>query len=127
MKKTGPPSEALSCGDLDATVAGNKLNVVLFGEQTTEMGKAFIDAAKKNEKATFYHTTADCAAAHGASADGVALFRTFDEPKVVYTGPADSRDMEVFFRENSVESLFAFSDDSVEPIFHNSSPAMIYF
>jgi protein disulfide-isomerase A1 len=127
MKKTGPPSEALACADLDATVKKNKLSLVLFGEQTTEMGKAFIATAQASDKASFYHTTADCAAANGASADGVSLFRNFDEPRIAYTGKVNDADMEAFIKANSVASLFKFSDDSVEAIFHNSSPAIVYF
>lgn len=127
MKKTGPPSEALACADLDATVKKNKLSLVLFGEQTTEMGKAFIATAQTSDKASFYHTTADCAAANGASADGVSLFRNFDEPRIAYTGKVNDADMEAFIKANSVASLFKFSDDSVEAIFHNSSPAIVYF
>merc|ERR1711957_753209 len=76
---------------------------------------------------TFYHTTADCASANGASADGVNLYRNFDEPRVAYTGATEEKDITEFIKANSVASLFKFSDDSVEAIFHNSSPAIVYF
>jgi protein disulfide-isomerase A1 len=127
MKKTGPPSSALACADLDAEVAKNKLSLVLFGEQTTDMGKAFLTEAKGSDKASFYHTTADCAKAHGAQADGLMLFRNFDEPKIAYEGKADAVDIEAFVKANSVAQLFEFSDNSVEAIFHNNSPAIVWF
>merc|ERR1711957_566596 len=127
MKKTGPPSETLACADLEATVKNNKISMVLFGEQTTPMGASFIKTAQSNDKATFYHTTADCASANGASADGVNLYRNFDEPRVAYAGATEEKDITEFIKANSVASLFKFSDDSVEAIFHNSSPAIVYF
>jgi len=101
------------------------------------MGKAYLEVAKSNDKYTFYHTTADCAAANGATADGVSVFRTFDDSPVHYTGAAkgDDKDSIVilegdikkFISANSVESLFKFTDDSVEAIFHESKPAILYF
>merc|ERR1711957_471864 len=124
MKKTGPPSETLACADLEATVKNNKISMVLFGEQTTPMGASFIKTAQSNDKATFYHTTADCAAANGASADGVNLYRNFDEPRVAYAGATEEKDITEFIKANSVASLFKFSDDSVEASFVAASKAM---
>lgn len=132
MKKTGPASEALACADISKTVANNKISLVLFGAQDTEMGKAFMSVAKANDKATFYHTTADCAdgdaKANGATKDGLMLYKNFDEPMVPYTsGKMTDADIEAFIKANSVAQLFKFSDDSVEAVFHNSSPAIVYF
>lgn len=127
MKKTGPASAELACDKLIDTMKGNKLNLVLFGEQSTEMGKAFTEVAQSNDKYTFYHTTADCAAGNGATANGVSIFRTFDDSPVHYAGAANEADVKSFVGANSVESLFKFTDDSVEAIFHDSKPAIIYF
>lgn len=82
----------------------------------------FHDAAQSNDKYTFYATAAGCAGDHGVTAPGMALFRGFDESPLVFKAGDDTAK---FLSGNSVASFFEFSEDSVEPIFHDQQPVLL--
>lgn len=127
MKKTGPVFETIACADVADKTADSKLNIVWFGEkQEGALFDAFHAAAKDLDNYSFFATGAECAADHKVSeAPGAAIFRTFDESPVAYTGAAADDDFLAFLKTNSVETLFEFSEDSVEPIFHEQNPVII--
>lgn len=60
-------------------------------------------------------------------APGAAVFRSFDESPVAYTGGHAEDDLTDFLKVNSVATLFEFDEDSIEPIFHEQKACMIMF
>jgi len=127
-KKTGNPSEDVTCADLDSKTTG-KLNAVYYGEKSGASWDAFLAAAKDgaNEKYTFWNAGAECADKVGAAANGIAIKRTFDEPNVVYSGEKNAADVNTWLSGNAVPTLFEFGEDYIEPIFAKRNPAMILF
>lgn len=90
------------------------------------MFDAFNAAAQSLDGYSFFVTGADCAKDHGVSeAPGAVIFRNFDESPVVYTGAAAEEDLSTFLKTESVETLFEFGEDSIEPIFHEQKPVVI--
>lgn len=127
-KKAGSPSDLIAC-DAVADKASGKLNVVFFGEPEGEWFNTFMGAAKNPdvEKFAFFHTGAECAADHGVTAPGVAVFRNFDEPKVVYDGEMDSDKVVMWMKGQSTPTIFEFSEDYIEPIFQAKGNALFLF
>jgi protein disulfide-isomerase A1 len=127
-KKTGNPSEDVSCADLESKATG-KLNAVYYGEKSGANWDAFLGSAKDgaNEKIVFWNAGAECADKVGAAANGVAVKRTFDEPNVVYSGEWNTEALNTWLSGNSVPTLFEFGEDYIEPIFSKRNPAMILF
>lgn len=99
------------------------MNLVYFGDcKECDLFKSFHDAAQSNDKYTFYATAAACAGDHGVTAPGISLFRAFDESPLHFKA---GDDMAKFLGGNSVASFFEFSEDSVEPIFHDQQPVLL--
>jgi protein disulfide isomerase len=75
---------------------------------------------------TFWATDAACAKDAGVTeAPGSAIFRTFDESPLAYSGPAAEEDLQNWLKAESVATLFEFDEDSVEPIFHEQKACVI--
>ena len=87
-KKTKNPSEAVECAALADKAASAEKNVVYFGEHEGAAFDEFMTAAKSSEleKFAFLHTSEECAEEFNAKAPGVFIIRSFDEPKVLFTG-----------------------------------------
>jgi len=105
------------------------LNLVFFGAHEGEYFDAYMGAAKNPdvEKFAFFHTGAECAEEHGVTAPGVAVFRNFDEPKVVYDGEKNSDKLVSFMKGHSTPTIFEFSEDYIEPIFQSKGNALFLF
>jgi protein disulfide-isomerase A1 len=130
-KKTGPVSQEVDCQTMQEKAAADKLAMHYFGELSGSMFDAFMEVANDvvlGEKAAFYHTTdSECASHWGASANGIALTRNFDEPKVAYTGDANGEAVATWMKSSSVPTLMVFSEDFIEPIFADHNPALFLF
>jgi protein disulfide-isomerase A1 len=90
LKKSGPPSASVSCAGLTDKLNDAKFVVAFFGDESDPLYKeAHVPYAQGEDGITFVHAPAECAAEHEAAAPGIMFFRTFEEPKVAYTGAAD--------------------------------------
>lgn len=128
MKKTGNPSDAVSCADL-ADKADKNLNLVYFGDAEGEAYDTFISVAKdpRGEKWAFMNTGAECAADYGVAAGGLSVIRKFDEPKVAYSGEMNKDAIVDWMASQSTPTIFEFSEDYIEPIFQNRGNAIFLF
>lgn len=100
-----------------------KLASVYFGEKHGDIYDAFIKLAGQKDDMMFFEAPAECAAAHGASAPGVSIFRSFDESPVHH----NAGELADFMEESSLPSLIEFSEDYIEPIFGKGREALIFF
>lgn len=76
LKKTGPPSKEVTCDGLTAEVDANDFVLAYFGDvANAAYTDAHVGFANVEEKVKFVHAPADCAAAHGGSAEGFVFFR----------------------------------------------------
>jgi len=128
VKKTGNPADAVECSAL-ADKATGKLNLVYFGDKEGAAFDSFMAAAKNPavEKFAFWTTGADCAGDYGVTAPGIAIIRTFDEPKVAYSGAHENDAVIEWMNGHITPTIFEFSDDYIEPIFANRNNAIILF
>jgi protein disulfide-isomerase A1 len=55
------------------------------------------------------------------------FFRTFEEPKVAYTGAADKESLMNFVKPLTVPTVFEFSEDMIEPIFGQQQSTLFFF
>ena len=125
-KKTGPPSLEVSCDDLAGKVS-NKLNLVYFGDFSGNLWDSFWQIARENEKFVVFHAAASCAAAHGAHANGISIFRSFDNSPVHYSGEHSVAAIRDWMEAQAIPMLIEFDEDAIEPIFQKSKPALILF
>jgi len=75
----------------------------------------------------FAHVPAECAAEHEAPAPGIVLFRNFEEPKHIYTGPAEPPALEKFVNGLKTPLVFEFSQEHIGAIFDEQKPTLIYY
>lgn len=75
----------------------------------------------------FLEAPAECAAAHGASAPGVSVFRSFDNSPVHFKGASDAEAVDSFLSASSIPTLITFSEDFIEPIFGKGKQALVFF
>jgi len=127
-KKTGNPSDAVSCDTL-GDKASSKLNVVYFGATEGENFDFFMNTAKNPaaEKFAFFNTGAECAEKYGVTAPGMALIRTFDEPNIAYSGELDGGPFFEWLNSHATPTLFEFGEDYIEPIFQQKKPCLFLF
>lgn len=128
LKKSGPPSASVSCqGVLDKTNE-SKFVVAYFGDEADPLfTEAHVPYASSEDNIVFVHAPAECAADHEAAAPGIMFFRTFEEPKVLYTGAADKDSLKSFVQPLTVPTVFEFSEDMIEPIFGQQQSTLFLF
>ena len=126
-KKTGPVSVEVGCSALADKVGGAKLNLVYFGDFSGELFDSFMTVARNYENYLFYHASGECAQAHGAKHNSIAVFRTFDNSPVHFDGDSSVQSLQSFMDKSSVPQLIEFSEDYIEPIFGKGNPAVILF
>lgn len=128
LKKTGPPSTEVTCEELAAKAADAGRVAAFFGTFEGANFEAFVGAAQVDEKYQFYHNGDEaCRTQHGVSENGIALFRNFDEPVVVYDGEFVAPAVREFLSANSVASFITFNEEAIEPIFQQRNPALVLF
>ena len=115
---------------MEEKTAEANLAISYFGAAEGDMWEAYMKGAKNpaiSEKFQFFHTTdGDCASKYGASANGVALSRRFDESPLAFSG-AGEEELVNWAKASSVPMLITFSEDYIEPIFGDRNPAVILF
>lgn len=130
LKKSGPPSTKVTCDALKEKVADNKFVLAFFGAETEAFfTDAFVGFAQVEDKITFVNTDdADCAAEYGTAAPGIALFRTFEEKVVPYTGEACCKDeLASWVKPLMVPTVFEFTEDEIEAVFGQQQPTLFLF
>lgn len=128
LKKSGPPSASVSCAGLNDKLADAKFVVAFFGDESDALYKeAHVPYAQSEDNIQFVHAPADCAAEHGAAAPGIMFFRTFEEPKMAYTGAADKDSLMSFVKPLTVPTVFEFDEDMIEAIFGQQQSTMFFF
>jgi len=70
----------------------------------------------------------ECAAKHGVSgAEGLVLFRKFDNSPLVYSDALDQNSIVNWLTASSVPTLMEFSEEYIEPIFGQKNAALFLF
>jgi len=88
---------------------------------------AHVGYANADDKIAFVHTSADCAADYGATANGVVFFRKFEETTMVYAGTADKDALMEFVKPLMVPTVFEFTEEEIEAIFGQQQATVILF
>jgi protein disulfide-isomerase A1 len=128
LKKSGPPSAAVTCAALGEKIADSKFVVAYFGEESDSLyTEAHVPYASSEDNIVFVHAPAECASEHSAAAPGIMFFRNFEEPKVAYTGAPDKDTLKAFVQPLTVPTVFEFSEDMIEPIFGQQQSTLFLF
>ena len=133
LKKVGPPSTEATCDELKAKVAETKLVAAFFGEfsgreYTTVFAELNVHPTVSEKFQYFHVNDKACAASHGASGSpALVVFRKFDNSPITYTGNWEVTPMVNWLSESSIPTLIDFSEDYIEPIFGQKSPALFLF
>ena len=100
--------------------------MVHFGQESDEARATHVGFAQTNDKFRFFHNTdAACATEYGAS--GIMLFRQFEEQKIAYDGKQDSEALAAWAAPLTIPTVFAFSEDMIEPIFDKQKDVLFLF
>jgi protein disulfide-isomerase A1 len=125
IKKTGPPSTEATCDELAGHIESNKLVIVHFGGEG-DARSAHVSFAQEDDKFTFFHNSdAECATKYGSS--GISLFRDFEDKQMNYSGDMNADAIRAWAKPLTVPTVFAFSEDMIEPIFDGQQPVLFLF
>jgi len=130
LKKTGPPSQEVTCEALKEKTAADKFVIAFFGADLTDAlyTEAHVKLADTEEKTSFVHTTdAACAAEFGAKQPSLVFFRQFEEKVNVYTGAADKEALLAYIKPLMVPTVFSFTEDEIEAVFGQQQDTLILF
>ena len=125
-KRSGPPTTAIDDTKLEELKKSEKFVVVFYGSADSSEFKEYEKVASGDDKHSYLHN-ADGAAPEGLTAPGVAVFRQFDEPLVVFDGSFTVKALKDFIDNAAVPTLIEFSDEYIEPIFQKQQPASFLF
>ena len=104
--------------------AESKLAISYYGALEGDLWDAYMKGAKNpaiSEKFAFFHTS------DTSCGSGISLTRDFDESPLAYDGAASMDSIVEFAKGASVPTLISFSEDYIEPIFADKTPALILF
>eukprot|EP00344_Euplotes_crassus_P005811 CAMPEP_0196998732 /NCGR_PEP_ID=MMETSP1380-20130617/4049_1 /TAXON_ID=5936 /ORGANISM="Euplotes crassus, Strain CT5" /LENGTH=481 /DNA_ID=CAMNT_0042415407 /DNA_START=35 /DNA_END=1480 /DNA_ORIENTATION=- len=128
IKKSGPPTSEITADEIESLKADTKLFAVFYGEEGSDEFKAFESAASKDDKFQYRHVfDSDATTPEGVSRPGIAVFRNFDEPIVVFSGDFTASAVSEFVSSSSIPVFIEFSDEYIEPIFQSQAPALFLF
>lgn len=120
LKKTGPAAKALDSVD-DAKAFIDKHDVVIIGffkDQESDSAKVFLDVAYAVNDHVFGISSSDEVFAEYGAEDGkVILFKKFDEPKAVFEGELNQKDLTNFISVESLPLVVEFSQETAQKIF----------
>lgn len=119
MKKSGPPSAAVTCAALKSKLGESKFVVAYFGEENTPLfTDAHIAYANSEDKIQFVHNNeAACAKEYSLTTPSIVFFRKFETPVNVYSGKPDKESLINFVKPLLVPTLFEFSEEEIEAVF----------
>jgi protein disulfide-isomerase A1 len=129
IKKSGPPSQEVTCEQLKDKIEESKFALVFFGDVADALFTAgFEPLANKNDKISFFNVKdGECAKQYSSAAPGVVFFRKFEETTVPYTGSADPDALSEFAKPLMVPTVFEFTEEEIEPIFGQQQPTLFLF
>ena len=87
----------------------SQLTLVFFGASEGPVWTLY-DQVTNNDAFTFFHTDQNCAKDYQTSAPGLAIIRNFDDPIVPFTGDMTLESLNYFMHDNSIPSVFEFSE-----------------
>lgn len=119
-KKTGPPAKTLTSADEAATFKDSaKVTIVgYFSDVESDPAKAYLEAAAETDDYPFSITTdSSVASSLGIDAEGVVLFKTFDEGKAVLEGEVTRESVLKFVLSKSLPLVVEFSHETAQKIF----------
>jgi len=120
LKKTGPPAKALaSVEEAKAFIAEKPVTIVgFFKDQESDAAKQFLAAASATDDHPFAITADDAVfTEYSVTADGVVLFKDFDEGKNVYEGEVTEDGLVKFVAANSLPLVVDFNHETASKIF----------
>merc|ERR1712142_383680 len=120
LKKTGPPAKALaSVEEAKAFIAEKPVTIVgFFKDQESDAAKQFLAAVSATDDHPFAITADDAAfTEYSMTADGVVLFKDFDEGKNVYEGEVTEDGLVKFVAANSLPLVVDFNHETASKIF----------
>lgn len=126
-KRSGPPTTEVDDDKLEELKKTEKLLVVFFGSPDTAEFAEYTKVAQSDDKRTFLSNPSSKSLPEGLTEPGIAIFRQFDDPVVVYTGEVRVGDLKSFVASSSVPTLIEFSEEYIEPIFQEQKPAVFLF
>ncbi|XP_069161870.1 protein disulfide-isomerase isoform X2 [Procambarus clarkii] len=120
LKKTGPPAKSVTSVEEAKAFIGEKPVVIIgfFNDQGSAAAKEFLAAASANDDIPFGITSdAKVFSEYGLEADGVILFKNFDEGKNVYEGEVTEAGVTKFVAANSLPLVVDFNHETASKIF----------
>lgn len=123
LKKTGPPAiDMPSVEEAQKVIDAEEFVVIGFFEQEdSEEAKAFIKLAQGMDDVKFGISVAAAVRDHHEiGANKVAVFRKFDEPKLVYDGALVAEELKPFIQSSRLPYIIEFSDENAPKIFSGS-------
>jgi protein disulfide-isomerase A1 len=127
-KRSGPPSSEVDDTKLNELKESEKVVVAFFGDADSTEFQEFEKAASSDDKYTYVHNTnADATLPEGLTRPGVAVFRKFDEPSVVFDQAIEKAALADWINSSSVPTLIEFNEEYIEPIFQKQKPAAFLF
>ncbi|ROT83966.1 protein disulfide-isomerase isoform X2 [Penaeus vannamei] len=120
LKKTGPPAKPLATVDDAKAFIAEKPVVIIgfFKDQQSDAAKQFLAAASATDDHPFGITSEEALfTEYGLSADGIVLFKDFDEGKNVYEGEVTEDGVSKFVAANSLPLVVDFNHETASKIF----------
>ncbi|XP_042204446.1 protein disulfide-isomerase-like isoform X1 [Homarus americanus] len=120
LKKTGPPAKLIaSVEDVKAFIEEKPVVVIgFFKDQESAEAKEFLAAASSTDDFPFGITSeAAVFSEYGLEADGIILFKDFDEGKNVYDGDVTEAEITKFVAANSLPLVVDFNHETASKIF----------
>ena len=129
MKKSGPPSTAVTCASLKEKIEDSKFVIAYFGADSESLyTDVHVGYANTEDKIAFVHSDdAACATEYGASTPGLVFFRKFETTTNVYTGAANKDALIAFVKPLMVPTVFEFTEDEIEAVFGQKQPTAVLF
>ncbi|KAL4240459.1 Protein disulfide-isomerase [Mactra antiquata] len=119
-KKTGPPATVVENKEQAAALIEKDQVVVLgfFKDAKSDDAKVFIDVAATIDEIPFgIVSDEDTFKEYEMEADGIMLFKKFDEGKNRYEGEVTSENLKTFISGNSLPLVIEFTQESAQKIF----------
>lgn len=102
--------------------------LVYFGSESASEFKTFETAARELDRVSSFHVfDAECAKEHSVTTPGLAIFRQFDEPKVIFSEKWDAKEIKHFVLSNYLPTLIEFDREYVQQMFAMKKSSIIFF
>ena len=133
IKKSQPPSSAISCDELSDIVSdkgsSQAINLIYFGASEGTSWDTFQKVGRQPDvdSFSFFHLNGDCPLPYETTPPKLAIIRTFDKPIIHYTGEMSVKSILSFMHLNQVPSVFEFAPEYINTVFKRGNPSAILF